>query len=116
VERKEDQPMKRVEGPIGVLEALARAELDALLDRVAAVYRPGTLEALSVADPAWRASLDQAECEAGRILRELRSADAALRSWRGVLDELARGWERVTEPHTAPETDGAEMRMLEEVA
>jgi hypothetical protein len=109
--------MRRIAERIGVLEAMARTDLDALLDRVASGYRPGALEAHSMVDPDWRGALDQAEREAGSVLRELRAADAALARWREALTELTRLWARVTEPGDRPEAaNGAEAPVLEEVA
>jgi len=108
--------MERMGVRIGVLEAMARADLDALLDGVAAAYRPGALEVLSVTDPAWRAALDQAEREAGAVLRELREADAALTRWRRALAALTQLWGRVAEARDLPDADVAAAPVLEEVA
>jgi hypothetical protein len=102
---------------MGVLETMARTDLAALLDRVAAAYRPGALEACSAVDPEWREALERAEHEAGKALRELRAADAALARWRDALAELTRRWARVTGPGDRTEiADGTEVAVLEEVA
>jgi hypothetical protein len=87
---------------MGVLEGVARGELETLLDRVAQDYRPGGLEAMSATDPAWRAALDRAEQEAGLVLAELRVADRTLLRWRATLAELARLWQRLDDA-PAPE-------------
>jgi hypothetical protein len=97
---------------MGVLEAVARGELEAVLDAAAQGYRPGGLEALSAADPAWRAALDRAEQEAGLVLAQLRAADRALLHWRATLAEVARLWQRL-EDAPVPEDEAP---VLERVA
>lgn len=79
----------------GVLEMLARADLDALLEDLARTYRPGALEALSARDPAWRAEVDRVEQEAGSIYEALREADGTFTRWRQAVGELRRLWARV---------------------
>ena len=79
----------------GVLETLARADLDALLEEVRGRYRPGALEELAARDPAWRAALDVKEEEVGRLYDDLRAADAAFARWRQAVGDLRRLWTRV---------------------
>ncbi len=80
----------------GVLETLARADLEALLEEVRAGYRPGRLEALGAEDPAWRAALDRAEQEVGRLYESLRAADSTFGRWRQAIGELRRLCKRLT--------------------
>lgn len=96
---------------MGLLEMMARADLSALHAEIARVYAPGALEALALADPAWRAALDRTEREVGELYEALREADATLRRWRRGVTELTRLWTRVTEPPVR--ADGVP---LEEVA
>ncbi len=93
---------------VGVLETVARAELDALLREIARQYRPGALDALTAADPAWRAALDDAEREVGGLFAALCTADETFARWRQAVAELARLWARVGQ--------GAVSTSLEEVA
>jgi hypothetical protein len=79
----------------GVLETLARADLDALLEEVRGRYRPGSLETLAARDPEWREALDRTEEEIGRLYDDLRAADAAFGRWRQAVGELRRLWARV---------------------
>ncbi len=79
----------------GVLETLARADLDALVDDVRTRYRAGRLEVLSDRDPAWRAALDRAEQEVGGLYEALREADVTLTRWRRAVGELRRLWDRL---------------------
>jgi hypothetical protein len=79
----------------GVLEMLARADLDALLEEVRGRYRSGALETLAAHDPEWRAALDRAEAEVGDLYEDLRAADAAFARWRQAVGELRRVWTRV---------------------
>jgi hypothetical protein len=82
-------------GANGVLETLARADLDALLEEVRIGYRPGALETLAAQDPEWRAALDRQEEEVGRLYDDLRAADAAFGRWRQAVGELRRLWTRL---------------------
>jgi hypothetical protein len=81
----------------GVLETLAKADLDAMLDDLGARYRAGALAALSARDPEWRASLDRAEREVGGLYEALREADATFTRWRVAMSELRRLWGRLEE-------------------
>lgn len=81
--------------PAGVLETLARADLDALLRQITRHYRSGALEELVEADPAWSAALDDAEREVGSLYEAMRDADGVLARWRQALSELSRLWARV---------------------
>ncbi len=94
----------------GVLEMLARADLDALLEDLARSYRPGALETLSAREPAWRAEIDRVEQEVGSIYEALREADGTFARWRQAVGELRRLWARVEE--VRPSEGG----VLEEVA
>lgn len=91
---------------IGVLEGMARIELDALVRDAAARYRPGALDTLSATDPAWRMALDRAEREVGDAFEGLRAAEVALVRWQHALAELARLWARVGEAD--PEAEAVE--------
>lgn len=88
---------------MGVLESMARIELDAVVRDVAGGYRPGALDALSAADPTWRMALDRAEREVGEAYEELRAAEAALVRWRRALAELTRLWARAGEAESSLE-------------
>ena len=79
----------------GVLEMLARADLDALLDDLARSYRSGALETLSARDPAWREEVDRVEREVGGLYEALREADGTFTRWRQAVGELRRLWARV---------------------
>ncbi len=94
----------------GVLEMLARADMDALLEDLRRNYRPGALEALTARDPAWRAETDRVEQEVGSLYEALREADGTFTRWRQAVGELRRLWARVegVEP--------SESGVLEEVA
>lgn len=96
---------------VGLLEMMARADLEALSEEIARCYAPGALEVLGEADPAWRAALDRTEREVGELYEALRQADATLLRWRGGLAELSRLWARAADA-PAP----ADARALEEVA
>lgn len=88
-------------GTMGTLERMATADLDRLLGRLVTDYHPGALEALSLADPAWRAELEQAEREVGGLYEALQDADATLAQWREAVTHLGRLWERVVEARGA---------------
>jgi|RhiMetdeSRZDD1v2_1073273.scaffolds.fasta_scaffold433568_3 hypothetical protein len=91
----------------GVLETLARTDLEALLDDVRTHYQAGRLEALSDRDPEWRAALERAEQEVGGLYEALRQADTTLTHWRRAVTELRRLWDRL---------DAAAPESLSEVA
>lgn len=97
---------------IGPLEAIARMDLDALLEEVGRWYRPGVCETLAAADPRWRRQLDAAERELGAHYQTLVEADAALLHWRRAVAEVTRLWRRAAEV-PEPVEDGAP---LEDVA
>ena len=99
---------------IGLLEAMARADLDALVEDVGRAYRPGAVERLGSADPQWREALDRAEAEVGDLYEALRRADATLARWRQRVTELHRLWTRVQEVPADAELE--EAPILEEVA
>ena len=98
----------------GLLESMARVDLDTLLEEVSARYRSGSLEALRAADPEWGADLDRTEAEVGALYEALREADRTLGRWRQTLAELHRLWMRVGEVRA--ESAGDESGVLEEVA
>jgi hypothetical protein len=99
----------------GLLEAIARADLDALLRDVAQGYRAGTLDALAARDPAWREELDRAERDVGALFQALCEADAALLEWRRAVADLARVWRRVLDaPGDAP--GAAPARLMRDIA
>jgi hypothetical protein len=79
----------------GILEAMARADLDALLGEVAAGYRAGTLDIVGARDPAWREELERAEREVGALFQALCEADAALVEWRRAVANLSRLWRQL---------------------
>lgn len=80
---------------VGVLEAMAEADVEELVRRVSRRYPPGGLEAATAADPAWRASLERTERELGGLYESLREADRALGRWRRTVADLERLWARV---------------------
>jgi len=100
--------------PVGILEGLARTELEELIESIAAAYRPGSVDRLSARDPAWRQALDRAEVEVGSLYEALREADVALARWRRAMAALSALWLRVREVTADP--DGDEARRLGEVA
>lgn len=81
----------------GLLETLAKTDLDAMLEDLRTRYRAGTLEALSARDPEWRAALDRAEREVGGLYEALREADVTFSRWRVAVSELGRLWGRLEE-------------------
>jgi hypothetical protein len=80
--------------PTGVLETIARADLEALLHEVGRGYRPGTLDTLATADPDWRGAVDEVEREVGALYAALREADGTLTRWREAVAELHRLYAR----------------------
>lgn len=79
----------------GLLETLAKTDLDALLGDLRTRYRAGTLEALSARDPEWRAAVDRAEREVGGLYETLREADVTFSRWRVAVSELNRLCDRL---------------------
>jgi len=90
--RKED-----VMAATGVLEMLARADLDALVEDLRGRYQAGALERLSARDPEWRATIERVEEEVGDLYETLRAADATFARWRAAVGELRRLWGRLDE-------------------
>jgi hypothetical protein len=88
---------------MGILETLARGDLDAVLDRIERDYYPGALESLTAADPLWRADLERAEREVGSLYEALREADLTLSRWRQAMTDLTRLWARVGRVAADPE-------------
>jgi hypothetical protein len=97
----------------GVLEMLARADLEVHLDEIRRRYRPGAFEALAARDPEWRAALERAEQEVGELYDALREADLTHARWRHAVADLRRLWARLGE--VAPEA-GADEGALDRVA
>jgi hypothetical protein len=87
---------------MGMLETLARADLDAVLDRIERDYRTGMLDALLAADPAWRGDLERTEREVGRLYEALREADLTLSRWRRAVTDLTRLWAQIGRAEAAP--------------
>lgn len=81
----------------GLLETMARADLEAVVEAASAGYHPGTLDLLNALDPGWRAALDRAEREVGALYAGLCQADVTLRRWRQAVGELRRLWLEVRE-------------------
>ncbi|HZS33260.1 MAG TPA: hypothetical protein VFC42_07765 [Methylomirabilota bacterium] len=94
----------------GLLETMARADLDALVTAVGRDYRPGSADRLAALDAAWWAALERAEREVGVLYGQLRDADGILQRWRDAVGELYRLWMRVHEAAAEPEA------VLDEVA
>jgi hypothetical protein len=82
---------------MGLLEGIARGDLEELLERVGSGYRPGSVERLTAEDPGWREALDRAEAEVGALYEALSQADVTLGRWRRAMAELSRLWLRVAE-------------------
>jgi hypothetical protein len=80
---------------MGVLEMLARADLDALVEELDRRYEPGALDRLSAGDPGWRAELERREAEVGGLYAALRDADRTFGEWRRAVTELRQLWARV---------------------
>jgi hypothetical protein len=78
----------------GVLETIARSDLEALHQEVRHFYRPGALDALAATDPDWRGAVDRIEREVGDLYEALREADGTLARWRQAVGELRRLWAR----------------------
>jgi hypothetical protein len=97
--------------PTGLLETMARADLEALTAAVSRGYRPGSAERLAASDPAWRAALERAEREVGSLYATLCETDRTLGHWRQAVAELYHVWARV---HEGPAAD--EAPILDEVA
>jgi len=81
----------------GLLETMARTDLDALLDEIGRHYRSGAFEALEVADPGWRGEVERKEADVGQLYDALARADTLLVQWRQAMSELYRLWRRVEE-------------------
>jgi len=81
--------------PRGSLETMARQDLDALLEEIGSVYRPGALATLSADDTQWKADLERVEREVGALYLTLCEADQAIADWRHAVAQLARLWRRV---------------------
>jgi hypothetical protein len=82
---------------MGILETLAREDLDAVLDGIERDYHAGALDTLTAADPAWRADLERTEREVASLYEALREADLTLSRWRRAMTDLTRLWARVGE-------------------
>jgi hypothetical protein len=95
----------------GILETMARADLDALLDEVGREYQPGALEAMATRDPEWRGALERVEREVGGLYAALREADQTLAQWRQAVGDLRRLWTRLAQANPESRTGS-----LEEVA
>ena len=87
---------------MGILETLARVDLEAMLDQIGRDYHPGALDALAAADPVWWAELERTEREVGSLFEALREADVTLIRWRRALTDLTRLWARVAEARPEP--------------
>ena len=81
----------------GLLETMARTDLDALLDEIGRHYRTGAFEALEMEDPGWRGEVERKEAEVGQLYEALARADTLLVQWRQAMSELYRLWRRVEE-------------------
>src|SRR5262245_14026200 len=95
----------------GLLETMASGDLEAVTRAVGRDYQSGGVERLAARDPEWRAALDRAEREVGRLYADLCQADATLGRWREAVGELYRVWSRVND---TPVDD--DQPVLEEVA
>jgi len=100
--------------PMGWLERVAQADLEAFIEDTAREYSEGTLGVRTALDPGWREALDQTELELGVLYEELRAADATWVRWRETLAELRRLWARTREASDA--ATGTTSRELEDVA
>jgi hypothetical protein len=99
----------------GLLETMARADLEDLVVEVGRWYRPGALDRATADDPAWRQALDRTEEEVGALYASLCDADETLGRWRLALAELRRLWERLGRT-PALEEEPAGPPVLREVA
>ena len=88
---------------MGLLEGMARGDLEELIERVGSGYRAGSVELLTAEDPGWREALDRAEVEVGALYEALGEADVTLERWRRAMAELSRLWLRVAERPVADE-------------
>jgi hypothetical protein len=87
----------------GVLETMARADLDALVDELRREYRPGALDALA-RDPEWRGAIERAEQQVGSLYEAMREADQTLAQWRQAVGHLRRLWVKVEHAPSADST------------
>ncbi len=94
----------------GLLETVARTDLDALVTAVGRDYRAGSAGRLAALDPGWWTALERAEREVGLLYGQLQEADGILQRWREAVGELYRLWMRVHE--AAAESEA----VLDEVA
>jgi hypothetical protein len=94
----------------GVLETMARADLDALVDELRREYRPGALDALAARDPEWRWAIERAEQQVGSLYEAMREADQTLAQWRQAVGHLRRLWVK------AEHTPSADSTSLSDVA
>jgi hypothetical protein len=78
----------------GVLETIARVDLEALWEEVGRRYEPGALEVLVRSEPEWSGAVDRAEAEVGGLYEALREADRTLARWREAVGELRQLWGR----------------------
>jgi hypothetical protein len=81
---------------------MARADLDTLLEEVAASYRADAVARLDARNPGWRAAVEAKEREVGELFAALCAADATVRRWRRAVGELGALW---AEAREAPEPD-----------
>jgi hypothetical protein len=104
----------------GILDAMARADLDALVQGLGLRYDAGAAERLARSDPGWRPELDRAERDVGALFQTLREADAALAEWPRAVARLAALWERVLEEppvgEALPDDEADEEMVLRDVA
>ncbi|HEV8310135.1 MAG TPA: hypothetical protein VGW35_20930 [Methylomirabilota bacterium] len=91
----------------GILEGIARADLDRLFEEITRHYRPGALETLSAAEPEWRAAVDRTEREVGSLYEALCDADATLARWQETVGDLRRLWTRLGEVPAASVDEAA---------
>jgi hypothetical protein len=96
---------------MGILETMARADLEALTRAVAEGYLPGSADRLAERDPGWQEALARAEADVGTLYAALCEADATLLRWRQAVAELYRLWSRARD---LPADDAPPV--LEEVA
>jgi hypothetical protein len=100
---------------MGLLETMARADLEALTAALGRDYRRGSAERVAAADPAWPAAVERAEREVGALYAALCEADGTLLRWRQAVAELYRVWARVNDGPADEAADEARP-LLEEVA
>ena len=74
-------------------ESILDRDVSHLVEAISECYEEGTLPFLEAHFPSFRAQLDLAEEQLGRLRHDLLSGSETLAEWRAALDELRGLWE-----------------------